>query len=237
MTAPRSGRFGALAAALLGSALTLASAATAQADPSLDAAEALARDTFYEGVPSEAARELDAAGIERLTEMLGDPAEAPHHAQILEVLGMSGRRDVYAAIAAAAAEEPTGEIDRAELRKRVAVFVALGHLARDDDRALADLEAAVQVEATRAPRWRHGPLGGERLSGLMRRSAVSALVISGRPEARATLQRLEADADDDPEFEQHVRSALRHLERESGRAGEPGASGVRDAPRGRGVGR
>lgn len=223
---------GALAAALLGSALTLASTATAQANPSLDAAEALARDTFYEGVPPEAARELDAAGIERLIEMLGDPAEAPYHAQILEVLGMSGRRDVYAVVAAAAAEEPTGEVDRAGLRKRVAVLVALGHLARDDDRALADLEAAAQIAAVRTPRWRHGPLRGRRLSGLMRRSAVSALANSGRPEARATLQRLETDAHD-PDFERHVRSALRHFERESRR---PTGSRGREDPYGRGVG-
>jgi hypothetical protein len=224
----------ALAAALLGSALTLASATTAQAEPSLDAAEALARDTFYEGVPPEAARALDAAGVERLIEMLRDPAEAPHHAQILEVLGMTGQRNVYAAVAAAAAEEPTGEIDRAGLRKRVAILVALGHLARDDDRALADLEAAAQVEPARAPRFSHGPLRGKRLSGLMRRSAVSALANSGRPEARTSLQRIETDADDDPEFERHVRSTLRQLER---RPSRPTRSGARDAPRGRGVGR
>jgi hypothetical protein len=224
----------ALAAVLLGTALALVPATTAQADPSLDAAEALARDTFYEGVPAEDVRALDAAGIERLVEMLGDPAEAPHHAQILEVLGISGRPEVYAAVAAAAAEEPTGEIDRAGLRKRVAVLVALGHLAREDDRALADLEAAVLVGTARTPRFSHGPLRGKRLAGLLRRSAVNALANSGRTEARATLQQLENAAADDPEFERHLRSALRRLEQKQKRTS---GSGGRDAPHGRGVGR
>jgi len=219
---------------LLGSVPALAPATTARADPSLDAAEALARDTFYEGVPVEDVRALDATAIERLVEMLGDPALAPHHAQILEVLGMSGRPGVYEVVAAAAAEEPIGEIDRAELRKRVAVVVALGHLARNDDRALADLEAAVAGEPVAAPRLRHGPLRGERLSRLMRRSAVSALAISGRTEARTILQRLENESAGDPEFERHVRSALRRLEQQRNR---PPASGEGDAPRSRGAGR
>ena len=219
-------------AALLGSALTAAT--TAVASPDVDAAEALARDTYYEGVPTEAARALGSAGVARLIEMLGDPAEAPHHAQILEVLGMSGHRDAYAAVKAAAADEPSGEVDRAELRKRVAVLVALGHLARDDDRALADLATVVWVESVRAPRWSHGRLHGARLSGLMRRGAVSALATSGRHEARASLQRLERQAGSDPELQRHVRSALRRLERAPQRTIESGP----DAPRrDRGVGR
>jgi hypothetical protein len=199
--------FRALTAALLGSAWMLLLASPVAASPDTDAAEALARDTFYEGVPSEAARDLGAAGVARLIEMLGDPAEAPHHAQILEVLGMSGHPDAYAAVAAAAADEPTGEVDAAGLRKRVAVLAALGHLAREDDRALADLETAARDASVRAPRWRHGRMHGERLSRLMRRSAVSALAISGRREARATLRRLEIEASGDPELERHVRSA------------------------------
>jgi hypothetical protein len=232
MTTLRDRLFSALAAALLGSILTLAAAATAQANPSGEAAERLARSTFYEGVSPEDVRALDAAGIERLIEMLGDPAEAPHHAQILEVLGMSGQPGVYAAVSAAAADEPSGEVDRAGLRKRVAVLVALGHLARHDDRALADLQAAAQIESTAKPRFSHGALRGKRLTGLMRRSAVSALANSGRTEARSTLQRLTTAAADDPEFERHLRSAIRQLGRAESRAA---GSGEHAAQHSRGV--
>jgi len=150
--------FRTLTAALTWSAWMLALATPVAASPDTDAAEALARSAFYEGVPPEAARELGAAGVARLIEMLDDPSEAPHHAQILELLGMSGHPDAYAAVAATAVDEPTGEVDRAQLRKRVAVLAALGHLAREDDRALADLEAATRFESVRAPRWSHGRL-------------------------------------------------------------------------------
>jgi len=221
-----------LVAALFGIAVALAPMTSALAESGALKAEALARATFYEGVPAEDVRALDSTGVERLIEMLGDPAEAPHHAQILEMLGMSGRPNAYAAVANAAAEEPTGEIDRAELRKRVAVLVALGHLARDDDRALTTLEAAVQADTTRPPRFSHGRLRGKRLSGLMRRSAVSALANSGRTEARATLQRLERGAAEDPEFERHLRSEIRRLERNES---PPTVSRDRDLPRRRGV--
>jgi hypothetical protein len=231
MATPRNRISRLLIAAVLGAALSLAPFASALADPSRDAAETLARATFYEGVPPEEVNALDSAGIERLIEMLGDPAEAPHHAQILEVLGMSGRSEAYAAVASAAAEEPTGEVDRAQLRKRVAILVALGHFARDDDRALAALEAAAQADPIRAPRFSHGRLRGKRLSGLMRRSAVSALANSGRAEARATLRRLERDAAEDPEFDRHLRSELRRLERQES---HPTDSRDRDLPRRRG---
>jgi hypothetical protein len=229
MATPRFQRLRGLSALLPGLLLALATAATA--DPVADA-EALARDSFYEGLPVEAAHELDSAGIARLIEMLGDPAEARHHAQVLELLGMSGHRDAYAAIKAAAEDEPRGEVDRSELRKRVAVFAALGHLAAEDDRALADLEAA--VEAVPAPRWRHRGLRGERLSGLLRRSAVSGLARSGRKEARAALERIEVDASADPEFERHLRAARRDADRARPSRGGRNEPGERHE---RGVGR
>jgi hypothetical protein len=220
----------ALAASLLG--LLVALAAVAAADPGVEEAEKLARGTFYEGVPLEDARALEAAGIARLIEMLRDPDEAAHHAQILEVLGMSGHHDAYAAVAATAAEKPTGEVDRDELRKRVAVMAALGHLAREDDRALADLEAA--IESAPPPRWRHRGMRGDRLASLLRRSAVSGLALSGRDEAREALERIELDASADPEFERHLREARRDVRRGPGSRGDRGNGRTQNEP---GVGR
>jgi hypothetical protein len=232
MATPRCRLFAALAAALLGSTLALGAVTTASANSSVEAAEALARNTFYEGVPPEDAQALEPTGVERLIEMLGDPDEAPYHAQILEVLGMTGRREVYAAVSAAAAEESVGEVDRGERRKRVARLVALGHLARQDDRALADLQAAAQAETAAKPKSRRAVRRDEHLHGLLRRSAVSALANSGRAEAHSTLRSLATKADDDPEFERHLRSAIRRLERQQSRAS---GSGARGKARGRGV--
>jgi hypothetical protein len=120
----------------------LAFPAGARASADVGAAEALARTTYHEGVPYAEARKLTGEGAARLIEMLEDPAEARHHAQIAEVLGMSGRAGAYEAIARAAAAAPTGEVDAPTFRTRVALMAALGHLARSDGRALADLIGA-----------------------------------------------------------------------------------------------
>jgi hypothetical protein len=192
----------------------LAFPASAAESSDVEAAEALARTVYFEGVPYAEARRLTDAGAARLAEMLADPAEARHHAQIAEVLGMSGRAGAYEAIARAAAAEPTGEVDRAAVRERVAILAALGHLARSDDRALADLVAAATASGP-APAWRHGRLRGPRLAALLRRSALSGLAISGRSEAAEVLQQLLFEARraragaGEPELVRHLESALR----------------------------
>jgi len=160
----------------------------AGADGAADA-EALARTVYIEGVPYAAARTLDEAGVARLIEMLGDEAEARQHAQIAELLGMSGRPGAYEAISAAAAEPPHGEVDAATLRKRVALLAALGHLARSDDRALSDLIAAAG-DADSEPGWGYRHLRGRRLARLLRRSALTGLALSGRRQAASVLQQV-----------------------------------------------
>jgi len=180
-----------LIAILIASPLAFPAGARGSAD--IDAAEALARTTYHEGVPYAEARKLTDTGAARLAEMLDDPAEARHHAQIAEVLGMSGRAGAYEAIARAAAAPPTGEVDSATLRTRVAVLAALGHLARSDDRAFEDLVAAALGDGP-APAWRHGRLRGPRLTALLRRSALSGLALSGRTQAGEILQQLLIDA-------------------------------------------
>jgi hypothetical protein len=175
------------------SAILFAFLADARANADVGAAEVLARMTYHEGVPYGEARKLTDAGAARLIEMLDDPAEARHHAQIAEVLGMSGRAGAYEAIARAAAAVPTGEVDGATLRTRVAVLAALGHLARSDDRALADLFAAATADSS-TPAWSRGRLRGPRLAVLLRRSAFSGLALSGRAQAGEFLRHLLIDA-------------------------------------------
>lgn len=201
-----------LVALLIASPLAFPAGARASAD--VGAAEALARTTYFEGVPYAAARKLTDAGAARLIEMLDDPSEARHHAQIAEVLGMSGRAGAYEAIARAAAAPPTGEVDSATLRTRVAVLAALGHLARSDDRALADLVAAA-TEDVPPPTWSHGRLRGPRLAALLRRSALSGLALSGRTQAAEVLQHLLTHARGTragggaPDLARHLEAALK----------------------------
>jgi hypothetical protein len=73
------------------------------------------------------------------------------------------------------------------------VLAALGHLARNDDRALADLVAAAAGDGP-TPAWGHGRLRGPHLAALLRRSALSGLALSGRTQAAEVLQQLLIDA-------------------------------------------
>ena len=180
--------------------------ATARAASGAATAEWLARTPFAEGVPYAEARELSDADVGRLIEMLDDSDEAKHRAQIIEVLGMSGGAGAYPAVAAAAAKQPVGEVHASTLRARVAILVALGHLARSDDRALMDLESAAAKDEI--PEWSHRRLHGARLGGLLQRSAATALAISGRPQAESALERLRANAGNSRELTRHLDAAL-----------------------------
>ena len=195
-----------LAAILI--AWPLAFARGAPADADVAAAEALARTLYHEGVPYAEARELGAADVARLIEMLDDPDEVRHRAQIVEVLGMSGGPGAYDAVARAAAAAPTGEVDGAIYRTRVAVLVALGHLARSDDRALSDLSDAA-APGRGAPAWSYRHLRGPALAALLRRSAATALAMSGRPRAKTLLRQLRSDPRTTREFGEHLEGALR----------------------------
>jgi hypothetical protein len=200
-----------------------AAAAADAAD--LARAEHLARTRYHEGVPAAEARELSDAGVARLAQLLRDQSEARHHAQILEVLGMSGSPAAWPVLAAEAADPPRGEVGRHVLRRRVALRAALGHLARHDPRALALLldEAA---GSGAPPAWSCGRHRDAELAALLRRSSLHGLALSGRPEARRALLRLRRDGAD-PALAGEAAAALAELDRaERRRAAEA------DGPRG-----
>ncbi len=155
-------------------------------------AEQLARADHVEGLPYAEARKLTHEGIERLVEMLEDPAEARHRVSIVMALGMSESEPAYPALRAFWASEPVGEVDGAQYRARRSLPLAMGHLARNDPRALDFLLQLAGGPATEAqPTWRYRHLQGERLAGILQRSALTGLAISGRPEAAAALEQLE----------------------------------------------
>jgi len=189
----------------------LASAGVASASPEEVAfAEALVHTRHVEGVPYVDARALTPAGVGRLIEMLADPAESRHRVRIVMALGMSGSERAYPALAAFHAERPVGEVDSAHYLARRSLPLAMGYLARSDPRALGFLlEAALGDDADAPPAFSFRHLRGERLAGVLRRAAISGLAISGRPEAAAALQELEAglDARASDELRLHVREA------------------------------
>ncbi len=194
----------AFAATLLG-ALAIGDAALGQADPA--AAEALVRRWYFEGLPYEEARALTRADVARLAEMLTDPAEAEYWANIVAALGMSGDSSAFPALARFAASPPEGEVASAEYRARLALPLALGHLARSDARALALLVDPLRSPPA-SPSWRYRHLHGTRLATLLRDSAITGLGISARPEAQKLLRELANRAAADPSTPDALRSHL-----------------------------
>ncbi len=198
---------------LLGLLLTATPPARAQLAEG-DFAEELVRADYVEGLPYAEARELTPTGVERLVEMLRDPAEAEHHENIVMALGISGAPQAYPALVAFQDREVEGEVDAAEYRARRAVPLAMGHLARSDPRALQFLlEAARRQEPDSTPRWRYLYLREQKLAGILRRASITGVAMSGRPEAVAALRALGERARDDPSTTDELRVHVREAER------------------------
>lgn len=166
----------------------------AEADPADEArmAEALVRKTYYEGMPADAARAITPAGAARLVELLADPAERAHGANIVTALGIAAQPGAYEAIAAAAEVTASGEVDRRLYRLLDAVPLAMGYLARSDDRAFAWLVARAGSRSA-APAWSHGPFEGQRLADQQRRRAIAGLALSARDGVPALLEAIEGE--------------------------------------------
>ena len=161
------------------------------AEASIDVlrAERLVQVRYHEGVPFEEAHALSAVGVSRLIEMLPDPEYTQHRSNIVLALGMSGRPGAYEALERYASQDPHEPVTATEYQARMNVPPAMGHLARQDDRALRYLLWSVR-EYPQPTRWTYQHLDGERLARLLRRAAVSGLGISGRPDASRELRGL-----------------------------------------------
>ncbi|MFQ5514508.1 MAG: hypothetical protein ACE5FG_08705 [Myxococcota bacterium] len=197
-----------LLAVALASTPYAAHAQGAVAERSREAAEALVRRHYPEGIPQRDARALDAAGVSRLLAMLADPAERDFHANIVMALGLSGDPRAHPALLAYAQSARSRELSGPEVRARLVLPISMGHLAAHDDRALAYLIRRVQPSAE-PPRWRDRTLSASRLAGILRRSCVSGLALSGRASAGMALRALaQSTADVTGELAHHVKSSL-----------------------------
>jgi hypothetical protein len=154
---------------------------SARADSTSVAVE-LVRPVYIDSFPVERARALDAEGVAALARLLRDPAEANAHCNAVTALGWSGRAEAVAALIEYASAAPPGETPRARYCALTRVPLALGHLARGDDRALAWLLAEA-ARGAHDPGWRHGRQQGERLALWLDEQVRTGLALSGRDEA------------------------------------------------------
>ena len=146
--------------------------------------ETLVRAVWFEGLPLEKAAELGADDGELLAEMLADPAESPHHANIVVALGACACGPAFEALAGFDSNPTTATEPYQTTAARRAIPQAMGLLARRDVRALGWLE-------NRAKR----PLAGRDRAARRRRAALMhGLALSESPLADALLADLEASA-------------------------------------------
>ncbi len=163
----------------------------ASAAPFLDAEEAerIVRAQWFEGVPEDRIGPLTLDAVRRLAALLDDPAEADAHAPALELLGRAGGPGAYESITAYASRPLTGAVNGADYRAQLAIPLALGYLARRDERALAALIEAAGPGAA-ASAWTHRHLDAARTGVLRQKMAITGLALSGRPEAHVALMSL-----------------------------------------------
>ena len=147
-------------------------------------AETLVRGVWLEGLPIEQAAELGSDDGALLAEMLADPAESAHHANIVVALGACACGPAFEALAGFDSD-PTAAAKPYEAKAaQRAIPQAMGLLARRDARALGWLE-------NRASQ----PLAASDRTARRRRVALmQGLALSQSPRADALLADLEAAA-------------------------------------------
>jgi len=153
------------------------------------AAEQLVRQTYFEGLPLARVQALDDAAGVRLAEMLGDPDEAEHHANIVVALGLCGCGPAFETLRDFAARPRSADVPRPDFLAWEQVPYAMGHLARVDARALAWL---ANEAAHAEPGFSYAARSASALARQRRAAAVQGLGLAGTAASDAELVRLAA---------------------------------------------
>jgi hypothetical protein len=103
-------------------------------------------------------------------------------------------------------------------------MLGMGHLARDDDRALRWLLQR-ESRAVRNPNWHFRHLRGERLADVLEEQTLTGLALSGAPEAVGALHRAASVRETDVRTKRRGRHG-RGLIRLHGRIAVEGAAAV-----------
>jgi hypothetical protein len=151
-------------------------------------AEDLVLAVYFEGMPTEHARELTPAGAQHLIELLQAGEQIPFHSNIVLALGIAGHPRAFETLEWYGRDEP-GEVASGIYRARVAVPIAMGHLAARDDRALLWLSSRARGGA-KPPRWKRTSEPSSGLTDTMRVQVLNALAISGRSAAADVLNEI-----------------------------------------------
>jgi hypothetical protein len=210
------------------SAAAAATAPGTQA-PALDVRD-FVRQVFIHGVPYEEASKYDASAVPALLEMLRDPAEQAHWANIVVVLGMIGDpRAVDPLIALIEAHAPPSGLSREHYAAKTSALMSLGYLVnKSGDRKALDYLKSGIAPTTWAAKDISGtaPFQGS-LSERNRdfsKFAILGLALTGHPEAAEALRQLQAPSTSAAtrEFQAQVGDVIVEALRENQKISEQG---------------
>ncbi len=197
----------ALAAALSGPVVM----GVASADERPVDVRALVTRWSVHGIPYAEAKAAGVRAIPELVAMLREPGMEEHRTKVVWVLGCIGDSSATGPLIDFL-KRLQGEISVGEFRAALAVFPALGHLARGGD-AVA-LETLTNF--TRPGAWRdaglafsYGRYTGDALGEVLGRMAIQGLGITGTTQAFAVLDSMNQSADLRPDWRDNVEEAMR----------------------------
>ena len=161
-----------------------------------------ARQTFIHGVPYEEAGRYDGSAVPVLLNMLEDPEEEPHWANIVITLGMIGDERSVDPLIGFLSKEEQEPLSHARYTAKSSVPMALGYLVNKsgNKKALAYLKDHVYPDSWgqdqlkwQSPYHANKEARDQQLSTM----AVLGLALSGHPEAKETLREMKKPAKTD----------------------------------------
>jgi hypothetical protein len=164
--------------------------------------EQFVQATHIHGVPYDEARAYGPKVVPQLLQMLEDPRQEPHWANIVVTLCIiADERAVDPVLAFIARDAKDGSVSRAEYGAKSSAVMALGYIVNrtGNKKCLDYLRASVRsgAWAERGVKW-GAPEGASAAARdvSLSKKAILGLALSGRPEAAATLRELEAPTKD-----------------------------------------
>jgi hypothetical protein len=168
--------------------------AVAQQESELPSIREFVQPIYIHGVPYDVASRYDASVVPELTRMLQDKESAQYWPNIVVTLGMIGDESAVKPLLEFLAQG-SGEATQEEYAARSSVLLALGYLANKSGskEALSFLSESTNpsVWARRKVGWSSPYMNDEERDKQLSTMAILGLGLSGRPEARETLQRLQ----------------------------------------------
>lgn len=157
------------------------------------------RQIFIHGVPYEEASKYDSTVVPVLLEMLTDPAEEEHWANIVVTLGMIGDERAVDPLIAFVEKDVGGTLSHSHYIAKTSAVMAMGYLINKSgsEKTLAYLKDSLKPEVwgDRKTTWTspyHATVGDR--NARMTKMAIVGLALSGHPAAAQALRSLQKPA-------------------------------------------